>query len=118
MLLTGFREAARKDWIVTLVLISLSIAAISVGAVFLLLAHWYIWLTIVGAIILLMVAWHAKSFGYRCANCGHEFEVSIVTELVSAHGISKSKDGHSYGWYYLKCPNCQERSRATVIKKE
>jgi DNA-directed RNA polymerase subunit RPC12/RpoP len=113
-----FRETSRKDWVKTIALISLAISAIAVGAIFLMLAYWYIWLLIVALIVLLLVRWHAKTYGYRCTKCGEEFGVSLLTELVSPHGISISKEGHSYGWYYLKCPKCGQSSKAIVIKKK
>jgi ABC-type transport system involved in cytochrome bd biosynthesis fused ATPase/permease subunit len=113
----SFQETERRDWIVTIALISLSIAAIAIGAIFLISTLWYLWIIIVAFIVLILVNWHSKTFGYRCTKCREEFGVTFLTELISAHGISKKEDGTSYGWYYLKCPKCKEKSKAIVIKK-
>lgn len=115
--MTKFQETGRRDWIVTIFLITLSILAIAFGSFLLFSAIWYLWPIFVTIIILILVRWHSKTYGYRCTKCGEEFGLSFLTELVSAHGISKEDDGTYYGWYYLRCPKCQERSKAIVIKK-
>lgn len=71
-----------------------------------------VWVFIVSVGLYLMVRWHARSTGYRCRNCGNEFEISTFTDLVSPHGTG---DG---GWTYLKCPRCEKRTRAKVLRKE
>jgi len=42
----------------------------------------------------------AKNTAYRCRNCGHEFEISLRTDLIRPHGIGNG------GWKYLECPQC------------
>ena len=59
-----------------------------------------------------LVVWHARTYAYRCRNCGHEFEISPWTDLISPHGLSKEG-----GWKYLRCPECGQRTRAMVIPK-
>jgi DNA-directed RNA polymerase subunit RPC12/RpoP len=113
-----YREATREDWLKTIVYLALFIAILAIGAIFLLSAYLYVWLTILAASLILaislflLVQWHARNFAYRCLKCGHEFEVSAFTDFISPHGLSRSG-----GWKYLKCPKCHRRSRVTLIKK-
>ena len=60
----------------------------------------------------ILVRWHNQTFGYRCKNCGHEFEISTFRNFISPHGIDMLG-----GWKYLKCPQCGSRTRARVIRK-
>jgi DNA-directed RNA polymerase subunit RPC12/RpoP len=62
--------------------------------------------------LLLLVGWHARAFAYRCRNCGHEFAISLLTDLVSPHG-----PGRGGGWKFLRCPRCGRWTRAFVIRK-
>lgn len=59
-----------------------------------------------------LVVWHARTFAYRCRNCGHEFEISPWVDLISPHGLGKEG-----GWKYLRCPKCGQRTRAAVIPR-
>jgi len=106
------KETAKEDWVKTLSYIALFVAVIIIGAISLLPSYPYIWLFLFAGSLFLLARWHANKFAYRCSKCGHEFEISTLTDFVSPHGLSKSG-----GWKYLKCPKCHERSKATVIKK-
>jgi DNA-directed RNA polymerase subunit RPC12/RpoP len=110
--MTPNREITKEDWIRTAIYLSLFVAALVIGAVLLLPDYWYGWLLLVVGGILLLVRWHAAHFAYRCPQCGHEFEITTFTDLISLQGPSRGG-----GWKYLKCPRCHARSRATQIKK-
>ncbi len=56
---------------------------------------------------LLYARWETKHFAYRCARCGHEFDISLWTCMIALGGLDK----------YLKCPKCHKRSWATMIDK-
>ena len=109
-----FRKPTKADWKRTIIYLTGYIVAISAGA-FLLLNRGVIgvlaWVLIVAGGLYLLVRWHAKSTAYRCTECGHEFEISLLTDLISPHGTSKG------GWHYLKCPRCGRRMRAEVLVK-
>jgi len=98
----------RKDWVKIIGFITALIVVIIIGAIFLIPTYFYIWLILTFGGMVLFIIWHVKNFAYRCARCGHEFEISILTYFISPHGP---------GWKYLKCPECQKRSRAILIKK-
>jgi DNA-directed RNA polymerase subunit RPC12/RpoP len=69
-----------------------------------------VWLAVfVMGIMLLLVRWHAKNTAYRCRVCGHEFEISTGTDLISPHLPEKK---------YLRCPQCGKRSWKTVLVKD
>jgi DNA-directed RNA polymerase subunit RPC12/RpoP len=63
--------------------------------------------------LFLLVSWHARTFAYRCAECGHEFEIPAWKDLVSPHGVNKNG-----GWKYLRCPGCGHWMKARIIPKE
>jgi DNA-directed RNA polymerase subunit RPC12/RpoP len=107
-----YQEITKEDWIKTIIYVAVFIAVIIIGAIFLLPAYLYVWLIVLAGSSFLLVRWHATNFAYRCLKCGHEFEISTFTDFISPHGPSRSG-----GWKYLKCPECHERSRATLIKK-
>jgi len=73
----------------------------------------FAWVALVAGGLLLLVSWHARTFAYRCRSCGHEFEISLWTDLISPHGLSKQG-----GWKYLSCPACRRRTKATIVRKE
>jgi DNA-directed RNA polymerase subunit RPC12/RpoP len=106
-----YREPNRADWIKSIVFLALYVGAITAGA-FLLLprggAGAVSWAVIVLGGLLLVVWWHSRSVAFRCANCSHEFEISLLTDLLSPHGTD---------WHYLKCPRCGKRTRARVLVK-
>ncbi len=70
------------------------------------------WVVIAAMGLLALVRWHSRAFAYRCANCGSEFQISALTELFGLQGFSTSR-----GWKYLRCPFCNERTRATVVER-
>jgi DNA-directed RNA polymerase subunit RPC12/RpoP len=68
-----------------------------------------LWLAIFFGGYFLLVRWHANNTAYRCPECGHEFEISVLTDFLSPHTTSKK---------FLKCPQCGKRKWATVLLKK
>jgi DNA-directed RNA polymerase subunit RPC12/RpoP len=59
------------------------------------------WVVIIaGGGMFLLTTWHARNFAYRCPACHHEFEISVLGDLISPN-VTKGK--------YLKCPGCHRR---------
>ncbi len=111
-----YEEVKASDWIRTALYVAIGVLVIVAGAMLLLDIS-----RIVGGILLLVLAvvvlatlviWHTKTFAYRCTKCGEEFSISPVKDFLSPQGV-----GTKGGWKYLKCPRCQTRERAEVIKK-
>jgi DNA-directed RNA polymerase subunit RPC12/RpoP len=74
---------------------------------------WIVVLLLIIAIgLALLVLWHARTFGYRCRSCGNEFEISLLVDFISPHGL-----GFGGGWKLLRCPKCGRWTRAFVIRK-
>jgi DNA-directed RNA polymerase subunit RPC12/RpoP len=100
----------------TILYVAVFIAVATIGAALFLstrsVAGWVLWVVLVVGSLLLLVSWHARTFAYRCRNCGHEFEISPWVDLISPHGLGKEG-----GWKYLRCPRCGQRTRATVIPR-
>ena len=75
---------------------------------------WIIAIVVAAVVVLfLLVWWHALTFAYRCRSCDNEFEIAVLTDLVSPHGIGLKGDG----WKLLHCPRCGRWTRARVLRK-
>jgi transcription elongation factor Elf1 len=111
--MSGYRESKKRDWYTSLALIAIYFTIIAVTAVFLLISYWYIWVGLAAVGGVLLVFWHAKSTAYYCPRCGFMFEISVLADFLSPHGVSKKG-----AWKYLKCPNCQHRSRMAILVKK
>ena len=111
----AYRKPDRADRVRTAVYVAVYTAAIGVGA-FLLMpggsAGAFAWSVIVVGGAFLLIRWHARNTAYRCRNCGHEFEISILTDAMSLHGSGGG------GWQYLRCPRCGKRTRTEILRKE
>jgi len=108
------RLPIKADFWKSAVYLAVFVVVISVSAWFLIenfgLGGMLIWLVVfVGGGTLILVRWHAGSTAYLCPNCGHEFEISALKDLVTPHKMDK---------YYLRCPSCRERSWMQVLVKE
>jgi len=110
--LSSYRRPKRKDWEKTLVFIAVYLGFLAVTSVYLLLSYWYVWTALAVGGLVILVLWHAKATAYLCPTCGYEFEISVFTDFFSPHGVTKEK-----AWKYLKCPNCQHRSRMEILVK-
>ena len=55
-----------------------------------------------------LAIWHARTTEYNCPNCGHQFDISWLIDLISPHVPDKK---------YLKCPSCHKRAWAKEISK-
>jgi len=112
----SYQHVTERDWQRTALYLAVGMLLIITAAIFLFAVNRIIgaiiWFFLVGVVLALLVIWHTRTFAYRCKECGEEFEVSPVTNFVSPQGFSS--DG---GWKYLKCPRCQKRERAVVLKK-
>lgn len=109
-----YTEVSRADWMRSAIYLCLYIAALVVGAILLIPIDWplgfIIWLVIIASGgMFLLITWHARNFAYRCPACHHEFEISVLRDLISPNG-TRSK--------YLQCPGCHRRVWAEVLKKK
>ena len=100
-------EVPRRDWGRTSMFLLLFVAIISLSSILLLTEHWYFWFLIVTACLAFIVTWHAKNFAYHCPRCGNIFEISIKEYLLAPNGMDKK---------YIKCPKCEKRSWAEILK--
>ena len=110
----GYRAITRGDWQATLLRLGLWILALGLSSVVWLPTYWYLWLLVVVGGLGWLVHWHAHQFAYRCAHCDHEFEVAPWLDLVSPQGFTRQGDG----WKFLRCPQCHQWSRATVLSTQ
>jgi len=103
------QRLTRIDWLLTAGIIAVFTVLIAVSAFVLLPNLWYVWGLLVGGALVVLVWWHTHRFSYRCPNCKHEFDISIVTNLTRPHGIARGG-----AWKYLRCPSCGDRVKAAV----
>lgn len=111
--MVGYREPERRDWLKSIVYIAAYIAAISISGFYLLLSYWYVWVALAAVGLMALVLWHAKATAYRCSVCSYEFEISVLTDLISPHGVDREG-----AWVRLKCPRCSNRSKSRVLAKK
>jgi len=110
--LPTYRKPKKSDWQKSLIFIGVYVAVISITAFYLLVTYWYLWIALVAGGLIILILWHAKSTAYHCPICGSEFEISVLTDFLSPHGVTKNG-----GWLYLKCPVCSNRSKMQVLVK-
>lgn len=101
-----------KDVIRSVIFLTVYVLAISAGAFLLLPKMWNAMLAVVLVGMVLLVNRHKQKTAYRCPNCGHVYEISFLTDLIAPHGVNKEG-----GWLLLRCPNCRQRRKTTVLKK-
>jgi len=108
-----YRQPEGRDWLIMVGAVVLCIGVVTICALILMSGGYrYLWVGLFAVALYLLVRWHASVTAYRCTRCGHEFEIGVVTDLVSPHG-----PGRGGGWKYLKCPSCGRRSKARVLVK-
>lgn len=105
-------KKTKKEKISAIFYVSLFVALIVIGAIFLIPDYWYILLILLIIGLFILVKWHARTFAYRCSRCGHKFEISAFVDFISPHGPG------SDGWKYLRCPKCKKMSKAIIIRKQ
>jgi len=116
---TGNREDStrvRGAWVRTGIFVGVYVLGLALGAVVVFRqdnpVFLWVWLASVALGLWLLIAWHSHAFVYECKNCGHVFEISVLKDLVSPHGV-----GRVGGWKYLRCPNCGKRDRARLLPR-
>ncbi len=107
-----YEDPTRKDWITGIASLIIFVLVIAFGALVLFTDYWYIWPVLVVGGVVILVFRQTKRFACRCRVCEKEFEISFMTNLLAPHGVDKGGS-----WQWLKCPGCQKRTKATVIKK-
>jgi DNA-directed RNA polymerase subunit RPC12/RpoP len=111
--MVSYREVTKEDEITGLIYVGLFLVILLGGALLLLPSYWYVWVFIIVAGIGGLVAWSTRNFGYRCGNCGKEFEISWHANFYSPHIGFSARSAKKY----VKCPHCGQWSWATVLKK-
>lgn len=110
--MSSYRKSRRKDWLKSLIYIAVYLTVLGFTSIYLLLSYWYVWMALAACGLMILVSWHAKATVYLCPRCGYEFEISILTDFFSPHGVDTNG-----GWKYLNCPKCSNRSRMEILVK-
>ncbi len=109
-------ETTKEDWKKTIIYLIIYLSSIVIAAILLLPIYWYIWVLIIVSGMIILAFWHAQKAHYHCTNCGNEFQVSILTDLISPQGLGRDNSGKTYGWKYVKCPSCGKRMKAPITQ--
>jgi len=110
--LPSYRKSRKKDWLKTLIYITVYLMVLGFAGIYLLLSYWYVWMAFAAGGLIILVFWHAKATVYHCPRCGYDCEISVFTDFFSPHGVDRKG-----AWKYLKCPNCSNRSRMEILVK-
>jgi DNA-directed RNA polymerase subunit RPC12/RpoP len=105
-------DTTGRDWLATAIAVALFVAVVL--ALLVLLSPWGLIVAPLG--LLALVRWHQRRTAYRCRHCGHEFQISVLTDLISPHGVNRDADGRVAGYKLLRCPGCGRRGRATALR--
>jgi DNA-directed RNA polymerase subunit RPC12/RpoP len=107
-----YRKPRRTDWFKTVIYIAAYLVVIGFSSFYLLFSYWYVWAALAISGLMILVSWHANATVYHCSKCGYDFEISLLTDFFSPHGVDRTG-----GWTYLKCPNCSNLSRMKILVK-
>lgn len=69
------------------------------------------------ATTVMLVRAYSLGHRYRCDNCGREFRVPLLVDLLTMSGIGKNPDGTYHNWKSLTCSHCAVRTRAVVVQR-
>ncbi len=106
-----FEDPTRRDWVLGIFWLVIYLVVIGVGAFLLIPDHWFWWLVLVLGGTLLLTLNQNQNYACRCRSCGHEFQIGFLTNLISPHGVDKEGS-----WLWVKCPDCEEKGKVTVIR--
>lgn len=107
-----YQDPNRRDWVTGIASLVIFLVVITLGALLLFTDYWYIWPVLVIGGTVILVLRQTKHYACRCRECGHEFEISFLTNLLAPHGVDRAGS-----WQWLKCPDCQKRTKVAVIRK-
>ena len=107
-----YQDPTRKDWIRGIASLVIFVLVLTFGALLLFTDYWYLWIVLVLCGVGILVLRQTKHYACHCRECGREFEISFLTNLLAPHGVDKEGS-----WQWLKCPGCRKRTKVTVIKK-
>ena len=107
-----YQDPTRKDWIKGIASLVIFVVAITLGSLLLFTDYWYLWPILLVVGVLILVLRQTRQFACRCRTCGHQFDISFLSNLLAPHGVDQGGS-----WQWLKYPSCQKRRKVTVIKK-
>lgn len=64
----------------------------------------------------MFVALMSSKRGYKCGNCGRNFQLPTTVNFFTVSQVGKNDDGTYYSYKNLTCPYCHKRSRARLMK--
>ena len=107
----SYKESSLGDRLFSNILLLLALTIIVLSGLYILEQYGFlIYLLIVMLTNASLILWHSKTRGYRCKNCGHEFEINFWNDLISAHSFKQKM---------LRCPDfhCKGYATELVIKR-
>ena len=63
------------------------------------------------------IALNTATSGYKCGNCGRNFQLPTTVNFFTVSQMGKNEDGTYYSYKNLTCPHCHKRSKARLMKR-
>jgi DNA-directed RNA polymerase subunit RPC12/RpoP len=95
------RVPTRQDWIVNIVVVALAVGGLFAAGLLLGRTHPAVFIGAALIVLFLLVRWHAGATAYLCENCGREFTLSPLQDLLSPHTPTSKR---------ARCPHCGQRN--------
>jgi hypothetical protein len=113
-----FRPTDRRDALRSLLIIALFVLVILAVSVWIKPKHGTVYsIILVIAMFYMLVAFNSRAYGYRCTNCGHQYQVRPFLNFFTPASVSKNPDGTYVASKWLVCPKCGKRAKAIVLRK-
>lgn len=95
------RLPTTKDWIVNIVVVALAVVGLFAAGLKLGSTHPAVFIIAALIVLFLLVRWNAGTTAYLCENCGQEFTLTPLQDLLSPHTLASK---------YARCPHCGQRN--------
>jgi len=59
----------------------------------------------------------SRRTGYKCGNCGRNFQVPTTVNFFTPSQVGKNEDGTYYSCKKLTCPYCKKTTKARLMKR-
>lgn len=106
--MTRYHVPTRKDWWMTGLLLSLSIAFLAITTLVLVPDRPLLFAVLALAAFLATIEWHTHRFAYRCAKCNTVFTISAIADFLGPQVL---------GAKFACCPKCHTCDWMDVLKK-
>jgi predicted RNA-binding Zn-ribbon protein involved in translation (DUF1610 family) len=116
--LARFIERTKYDWwsSVWKLAVFIGMIVVSVTVIYPWRGPWWT------AVMVLLSLWlyvrlMTQRTAYKCANCGHVFQVPATVNFLTTSSMGKNPDGTYFSAKKLTCPRCGKVTKARLLKR-